>query len=77
MGAKIEVQDNVAIITGVPSLTGAEVHSSNLRAGAALILLGLAAEGESTICELHHVWRGYEGLVEKLRSLGADIEYAD
>ena len=77
VGAKIEVQDNVAIITGVPSLTGAEVHSSNLRAGAALILLGLAAEGESTICELHHVWRGYEGLVEKLRSLGADIEYAD
>ncbi|MBQ9880991.1 MAG: UDP-N-acetylglucosamine 1-carboxyvinyltransferase [Synergistes sp.] len=75
MGAKIEVQDNVAIITGVPALAGAEVCSSNLRAGAALILLALAADGESTVCDLHHVWRGYEGLIEKLRSLGAEISY--
>lgn len=74
MGAKIEVQDNIAIVTGVPKLTGAEVHSSNLRAGAALILLGLAAEAKTTVCDLQHVWRGYEGLVEKLRSLGAGIE---
>ena len=77
MGAKIEVQDNVAIITGVPVLSGAEVCSSNLRAGAALILLALAAAGESTVSGLHHVWRGYEELIEKLRSLGAEISYTD
>ncbi|MBR4400060.1 MAG: UDP-N-acetylglucosamine 1-carboxyvinyltransferase [Synergistes sp.] len=77
MGAKIEVQDNVAIITGVPALSGAEVCSSNLRAGAALILLALAAAGESTVSGLHHVWRGYEELIEKLRSLGAEISYTD
>lgn len=77
MGAKIEVQDNIAIVTGVAKLNGAEVHSSNLRAGAALILLALAAEDETTICDLQHVWRGYEGLVEKLRALGADIEFAE
>ncbi|MDO5115414.1 MAG: UDP-N-acetylglucosamine 1-carboxyvinyltransferase [Synergistaceae bacterium] len=74
LGAKIELQDNVAIVTGVKKLAGTEVHSSNLRAGAALILLGLAAEEETLVCDLQHVWRGYEGLVEKLRSLGAEIE---
>jgi len=74
MGAKIDVQDNVAVITGVPKLTAAEVHTSDLRAGAALIILGLAAEGETLVCDLHHVWRGYEDLVEKMRSLGADLE---
>jgi UDP-N-acetylglucosamine 1-carboxyvinyltransferase len=77
MGAKIEVQDNTAIVTGVPKISGAEVHSSNLRAGAALILLGLAAEGETLVCDLKHVWRGYEGLAEKLRALGADIRLMD
>ena len=77
MGAKIEVQDNTAIVTGVSKISGTEVHSSNLRAGAALILMGLAAEGETVVCDLKHVWRGYEGLVEKLRALGADIELLD
>lgn len=77
MGAKIEVQDNVALITGVKKLVGAEVHSSDLRAGAALILLGLAAEGETLVCDLYHVWRGYEDLVGKMRSLGADIELVE
>ena len=77
MGAKIVVQDNIAIVTGVPKLTGTEVHSSNLRAGAALILLGLAAETDTVVCDLQHVWRGYEGLVEKLRAIGADIELID
>ena len=77
MGAKIEVQDNIAIVTGVGRLNGAEVHSSNLRAGAALILLALAAEDDTTICDLQHVWRGYEGLVEKLRALGAEIEFTE
>ncbi len=70
---KIELQDSTAIVTGVGKLIGAEVHASNLRAGAALILMGLAAEGVTTVHDLY-VWRGYEGLVDKLRSLGADIE---
>lgn len=74
MGAKIDVQDNVAVVTGVSKLTGTEVHASDLRAGAALIILGLAAEGETLVCDLHHVWRGYEDLVSKMRSLGADLE---
>lgn len=73
MGAKIEIEDNIALITGVKKITGAEVYASDLRAGAALILMGLAAEGETTVCNLYHVWRGYEDLVEKMRSLGADI----
>ena len=77
MGAKVEIQDNVAIVTGVSKLTGATVHSSNLRAGAALILMGLAAEGETVVCDLHHVWRGYENMVEKLLSLGAKITLID
>ncbi|MDO4987660.1 MAG: UDP-N-acetylglucosamine 1-carboxyvinyltransferase [Synergistes sp.] len=76
-GARIEMQDNVAIITGVKKLNGTVVHSSNLRAGAALIIMGLAAEGETTVCDLQHVWRGYESLGEKLRTLGADIEFED
>jgi len=74
MGAKIELQDSTAIVTGVGKLIGTEVHASNLRAGAALILMGLAAEGVTTVHDLYHVWRGYEGLVDKLKSLGADIE---
>lgn len=74
MGAKIELQDSTAIVTGVAKLTGTEVHASNLRAGAALILMGLAAEGVTVVHDLYHVWRGYEGLTDKLRSLGADIE---
>ncbi|MDR3322195.1 MAG: UDP-N-acetylglucosamine 1-carboxyvinyltransferase [Synergistaceae bacterium] len=74
MGCKIDIQGNTVVITGVSQLTGAEVHASDLRAGAALILLGLAADGETVICSLKHVWRGYENLIEKLTSLGADIE---
>ncbi|MDR0647914.1 MAG: UDP-N-acetylglucosamine 1-carboxyvinyltransferase [Synergistaceae bacterium] len=74
MGCKIDIQGNTVVITGVPQISGAEVHASDLRAGAALILLGLAAEGETVVCALKHVWRGYERLTDKLRSLGADIE---
>lgn len=73
MGAKIEVEDNVAVVTGVKKLAGTEVHASDLRAGAALILLGLATEGETLVCDLRHVWRGYENIVCKMRSLGADL----
>jgi UDP-N-acetylglucosamine 1-carboxyvinyltransferase len=74
MGCKIDIQGNTVVITGVPQLNGAEVRASDLRAGAALILLGLAAGGESVVCSLKHVWRGYEQLTEKMTSLGADIE---
>lgn len=74
MGAKIELQDSTAIVTGVNKLTGTEVRASNLRAGAALILMGLAAEGVTVVHDLYHVRRGYEGFEEKLKSLGADIE---
>jgi UDP-N-acetylglucosamine 1-carboxyvinyltransferase len=74
MGCKIDIQGTTVVITGVPQVMGAEVHASDLRAGAALILLGLAAEGETVVCALKHVWRGYERLMEKMRSLGADIE---
>ncbi|MEG1502053.1 MAG: UDP-N-acetylglucosamine 1-carboxyvinyltransferase [Synergistaceae bacterium] len=77
MGAKIELQDNVALITGVQKINGTTVQASNLRAGAALILMGLAAEGETIVTDLHHVWRGYENMLEKLISLGADIVYVD
>jgi UDP-N-acetylglucosamine 1-carboxyvinyltransferase len=74
MGCKIDIQGNTVVITGVPHLVGAEVIASDLRAGAALILLGLAAEGESVVCALRHVWRGYERLMDKMASIGADIE---
>ncbi len=74
MGCKIDIQGNTVVITGVPKFTGAEVHASDLRAGAALILMGLAAEGETVVCSLQHVWRGYERLVDKLSALGADVE---
>jgi UDP-N-acetylglucosamine 1-carboxyvinyltransferase len=73
MGCKVDIQGNTVVVTGVPRLSGAEVHASDLRAGAALILMGLAAEGVTTVCELKHVWRGYEHIMEKFGSLGADI----
>lgn len=74
MGCKIDIQGNTAAITGIRQPVGAEVRASDLRAGAALILLGLSAEGETVVCEMKHVWRGYERIVEKLRSLGASID---
>jgi UDP-N-acetylglucosamine 1-carboxyvinyltransferase len=75
MGCKIDIQGNTVVVIGVPKLTGAEVRASDLRAGAALILMGLAAEGETSVCGLNHVWRGYERLMEKMESLGADMEF--
>ncbi|HAH87570.1 MAG TPA: UDP-N-acetylglucosamine 1-carboxyvinyltransferase [Armatimonadetes bacterium] len=73
MGAEIVQEGRTAIIKGVPKLTGAEVTASDLRAGAALIVAGLAAEGRSEISGLEHVDRGYEDIMGKLASLGADI----
>ena len=73
MGANIRVEGRSAIVKGVSRLTGAEVVAPDLRAGAALVLAGLAAEGETTIEGVHFIDRGYEKLEEKLNFLGADI----
>lgn len=73
MGADISLTGNAAIIKGVPKLTGAEVKSSDLRAAAALVIAGLAAECVTEVTGLKHMDRGYEHLEDKLRGLGADI----
>ncbi|MBE6546078.1 MAG: UDP-N-acetylglucosamine 1-carboxyvinyltransferase [Ruminococcaceae bacterium] len=73
MGADIDVVNGTAHITGVPTLKGAAVKASDLRAGAALIIAALGAEGVSTVSGLEFVDRGYQDLVAKLKSLGADI----
>ena len=74
MGAQIRTDGRHAVIKGVPRLSGAPVAAPDLRAGAALVVAGLAAEGETIIRDYHHVERGYEHFVEKLRSLGAILE---
>lgn len=73
MGAKIKVEGRTAIIRGVPKLTGAIVAATDLRAGGALVLAALAAEGISEIENVYHIDRGYERLEDKLQSLGAAI----
>jgi UDP-N-acetylglucosamine 1-carboxyvinyltransferase len=74
MGADIRVEGNVAHITGRDRLKGAPVMATDLRASAALVLAGLAAEGETKVSRIYHLDRGYEKLAEKLQRLGADIE---
>ena len=74
MGASVKVEGNTAIITGVEKLTGARVSAPDLRAGAALVIAGLAAEGITIVDDIVYIQRGYEGFEEKLRSLGAEIE---
>lgn len=74
MGAEIEVVDNSALINGVDTLKGADVKATDLRAGACLVIAALAAEGVSTISNIEYIDRGYEDLVEKLKTLGADIK---
>ena len=77
MGANIKVESNVAVINGVERLMGADVSAPDLRAGAALVLAGLAAEGHTVVDETKYILRGYERFDEKLRGLGADIEQAE
>ncbi|MBO5221493.1 MAG: UDP-N-acetylglucosamine 1-carboxyvinyltransferase [Clostridia bacterium] len=77
MGAKIEVDGNVCVIDGVDQLKGAKVRACDLRAGVSMVLAGLAAEGTTEVLDIHHIERGYEGLVDKLRALGADIDKVD
>ena len=74
MGADIQISRDVAIIRGVEKLQGAAVKATDLRAGAALIIAGLAAEGETKVEDMVHVWRGYEAIDKKLKSLGANVE---
>ena len=74
MGADIQIAKDVAVIRGVDRLHGATVKATDLRAGAALIMAGLAAEGETIIDDMVHVWRGYEAIDQKLKSLGAKVE---
>ncbi len=74
MGAVVRVEGNTAIITGVDRLSGARVCAPDLRAGAALVIAALAAEGVTTIDDIRYIQRGYEKFEEKLRSLGAEIE---
>lgn len=73
MGAQITAQGKSAIFEGVENLCGASVYSTDLRAGAALIVAGIAAEGKTEVYNLEHIDRGYENIEEKFRSIGADI----
>ena len=74
MGAKIRVEGKTACIEGVETLTGSQVTATDLRAGAALIIAGICAEGETEIYGIEHVERGYEKIAERFNSLGAKIE---
>lgn len=73
LGANIQTEGRTAFVTGVKKLYGADVRATDLRAGAALIIAALAAEGETTIRDLYHLDRGYEDLIGKFQSLGAQI----
>ena len=74
MGAKIDINGNIATIKGIENFSSAEVMASDLRAGASLILAALKAEGESIVNRIYHVDRGYENLELKLKNIGANIE---
>jgi len=74
MGAAIKVTGRSAVIEGKKKLTGTKVKATDLRAGAALVLAGLAAKGDTEISDIYHIERGYDHLDEKLRQLGAEIE---
>lgn len=74
MGANIITKDRVANVTGVDKLFGAEVNCTDLRAGAALTIAGLVAEGQTVVLNVQNIDRGYEHLDEVLNSLGADIK---
>jgi UDP-N-acetylglucosamine 1-carboxyvinyltransferase len=76
LGAKIRKEENSAIVEGGTRYSGAEVMASDLRASAALVLAGLAAEGRTIVDRIYHLDRGYERLDEKLSAAGASIERA-
>ena len=74
LGAKITVESRVAMIEGVQKLTGARVAATDLRAGAAMVIAGLSAEGTTEIDNIRYIDRGYEDIENKLSALGADIK---
>lgn len=74
MGANIQVDGKIAVIEGVDHLTGVKVKATDLRAGAAMVIAGLIAQGETVVEKIQYVDRGYENIVEKLTKLGADIK---
>ena len=74
MGANITTKERIATINGPTSLKGTDVIATDLRAGAALVIAGLIAEGETVINEVEHILRGYEGIIEKLTNVGAHIK---
>ena len=74
MGAKIQVDGKVAVVEGVPHLSGAPVKATDLRAGAALLQAALCAQGTSELEDIHYIERGYEDIIAKLQSLGANIK---
>ncbi|WP_148574631.1 UDP-N-acetylglucosamine 1-carboxyvinyltransferase [Nocardioides caldifontis] len=74
LGAEVRIDGHHAVVRGKPVLSGADVVAHDIRAGAALVLAGLAAEGRTTVADSYHVDRGYPGFVESLRSLGVDVE---
>ena len=76
MGANITIEGHHAIVHGVDGFSGAQVKSPDLRGGAALVMAGLVADGITTVSDIHHIDRGYEGFVEKLASLGARVRRA-
>ena len=73
MGSMIKVEGRTAIIDGVEILEGAKVIATDLRAGAAMVIAGLIANGETEIVDIEHIDRGYPHIEEKFRSLGADV----
>lgn len=77
LGGSIQVDDHTAVVTGVPELNGTTVQSTDLRGGAALVVAGLMAEGETLLIDRDHITRGYERLDRCLRELGGDVTYTD
>ena len=77
MGANVYVDGRVACIEGVDRLCGAPVAACDLRAGAAMVIAGLIAEGTTEVEDIHYIERGYENFVGKLNALGADIALVD
>ena len=74
MGADIEIKGRKAIIMGVDHLKGAPVKATDLRASVSMVLAGLVAKGVTEIDKVHHIDRGYENIIQKLRSVGAEIQ---
>lgn len=73
MGCNVKIEGSSAILKGKSELSGAKVKATDLRAGAALIIAGMLAEGETEISEIYHIKRGYSNLITKLQNIGANI----